>query len=450
MKLLDLFRKHRQVPKGLYSGRIRTEDSAFRAHLRVEEDGSGILSLNASRILRLNPTATEIAYHFIKGLKEEETLILMKKRYRAGREAIKKDIDNLYKVMNTMGRTDNVCPLTDLGITIHEPYSREISAPMRMDVALTYKCQNRCSHCYNEPERKLASELTREQWFEVLKKCEAAAIPHIVFTGGEPTLVEFLPELVAYAEDLGLVTGINTNGRKLMDEAYVTGLKEAGLDHVQITLESPDEAVHDAMVNEKGAYRETMLGLQNALKTGIFTMTNTTITRANKESVKAMPKFLRENGVSTFAVNSIIFSGKGASSGSHLTKEELVPLLDELAKGARDNGLRFIWYTPTRYCELNPVEMGLGVKQCTAARLSMAIEPDGGVIPCQSYYKSVGHILRDDWKTIWNNDLCRKLREPQKPLKECETCADLSLCGGGCPLENQCDSFTCREVHSGG
>ena len=334
MKLLDLFKKHRQVPKGLYSGRIRTEDFAFRAHLRVEEDGSGILSLNASRILRLNPTATEIAYHFIKGLKEEETLILMKKRYRAGREAIKKDIDNLYRVMNTMGRTDNVCPLTDLGITIHEPYSREISAPMRMDIALTYRCQNRCSHCYNEPERKLAQELTREQWFEVLKRCEAAAIPHIVFTGGEPTLVEFLPELVAYAEDLGLVTGINTNGRKLMDEAYVTGLKEAGLDHVQITLESPDEAIHDAMVNEKEAYRETMLGLRNALKSGIFTMTNTTITRANKESIKAMPKFLKENGVSTFAVNSIIFSGKGAASGSHLTKEELIPLLDELAKGA--------------------------------------------------------------------------------------------------------------------
>jgi len=449
MNILDYFKKHKPVPQGLYSGRISAGDATFRAHLRVEKGGGGILSLNASRILHLNPTATEIAYHFIKGLKEEEAITLMRKRYRAGSEVIRKDVDNLYKVIGTLGRTDQVCPLTDLGIAMHEPYSSEISAPLRMDIALTYKCQNRCSHCYNEPERKL-NELSKEQWLDVLRNCEKAAIPHVVFTGGEPTLVEFLPELVGYAEDLGLVTGLNTNGRKLKDDAYVISLKDAGLDHVQITLESPDEEVHDSMVNEKGAFRETMLGLKNALKSGIFTMTNTTITKANRESLKAMPKFLKENGVSTFAVNSIIFSGKGAASNSHLTKEELVPLLDEMARGAREHGLRFIWYTPTKYCELNPVGMGLGVKQCTAARLSMAVEPNGDVIPCQSYYKSVGNILKDEWKKIWDNELCKKLRSPQKPLKECETCDDLSLCGGGCPLENDCDSFTCREVHSGG
>lgn len=449
MNFLDLLKKHKPVVKGLYSGRIQADGATFRAHLRVEADGSGILSLNASRILRLNTAATEIAYHFIKGLKEEEAITLMRKRYRANREVIKNDVDNLYKIINTLGQTDKVCPLTDLGIAIHEPYSKEISAPMRMDLALTYKCQNRCSHCYNEPERKLG-ELRKEEWFDVLKRCEGAAIPHVVFTGGEPTLVEFLPELIAYAEDLGLVTGLNTNGRKLKDDSYAKGLKDSGLDHLQITLESPDEAVHDSMSGEKGAFRETMEGLKNAMKSGIFTMTNTTITKANKESIKAMPKFLKENGVSTFAVNSIIFSGKGAASNSNLTKEELIPLLDELARGARDNELRFIWYTPTKYCELNPVQMGLGVKQCTAARLSMAVEPNGDVIPCQSYYKSIGNILKNDWRKIWDNELCKKLREPQKPMKECETCADLSLCGGGCPLENECESFTCREIHSGG
>ena len=62
-------------------------------------------------------------------------------------------------------------------------------------------------------------------------------IPHIIFTGGEPTLREDLPELIAHAEHNGQITGLNTNARRLSDARYVEKLVEAGLDHVQITLE---------------------------------------------------------------------------------------------------------------------------------------------------------------------------------------------------------------------
>ena len=71
-------------------------------------------------------------------------------------------------------------------------------------------------------------------------------IPHVVFTGGEPTLRPDLPELIAHAEQNGQITGINTNGRKLKDPAFLQSLVDAGLDHVQITLESHDPAIHDA------------------------------------------------------------------------------------------------------------------------------------------------------------------------------------------------------------
>ena len=65
-------------------------------------------------------------------------------------------------------------------------------------------------------------------------------IPHIVFTGGEPTLRDDLPELIAHAEKNGQITGLNTNARRLSDPDYVEQLVEAGLDHVQITVESHD------------------------------------------------------------------------------------------------------------------------------------------------------------------------------------------------------------------
>ncbi|NIV39991.1 MAG: radical SAM protein, partial [Anaerolineae bacterium] len=59
-------------------------------------------------------------------------------------------------------------------------------------------------------------------------------------------------------EDIGLITGLQTNGRKLADRAYLDELLLAGLDHIQITLESHDAAIHDRMVGVEGAWAETV------------------------------------------------------------------------------------------------------------------------------------------------------------------------------------------------
>ncbi len=64
----------------------------------------------------------------------------------------------------------------------------------------------------------------------------------------------------------------------------------------------------------------------------------------------------------------------------------------------------------------------LGVKGCTAALYNMCVEPDGAVLPCQSYYQPLGNLLADPWETIWNHELAVSLRE-RKPVPE--KCHDL-------------------------
>ena len=64
----------------------------------------------------------------------------------------------------------------------------------------------------------------------------------------------------------------------------------------------------------------------------------------------------------------------------------------------------------------------------------MCIEPDGAVIPCQSFYKTLGNILQDPWDSIWNHDLSLWLRERRYVPEECLDCLMLNECGGGCPL----------------
>ena len=179
--------------------------------------------------------------------------------------------------------TDDPCPICDLDVETITPFSRQPSAPYRMDLALTYRCNNRCIHCYNETSRA-QNELSTSEWKSVLDRVWSLGIPHVVFTGGEPTLKDDLPELIAYAEHLGLITGLNTNGRRLSQTDYLQQLVDAGLDHVQITLESHDPSIHDAIVASSGAWEQTVAGIQNALNTKLFVMTNTTLLRSNSQN----------------------------------------------------------------------------------------------------------------------------------------------------------------------
>ena len=80
------------------------------------------------------------------------------------------------------------------------------------------------------------------------------------------------------------------------------------------------------------------------------------------------------------------------------------------------------------------MQLELGVKGCTAALYNMCVEPDGAVIPCQSYYQPIGSILTDPWEKIWNHQLAGSLRKREYIPDKCSDCLLLAECGGGCPL----------------
>jgi radical SAM protein with 4Fe4S-binding SPASM domain len=304
-----------------------------------------------------------------------------------------------------------------------------------MDLAITYRCNNDCAHCYNARERNFP-ELHTENWKHILDQLWALGVPHIVFTGGEATLRNDLPELIAHAESNGQITGLNTNARRLADEKYVQKLMDAGLDHVQVTVESCDEQIHDEMMRAKGAFKQTIQGLKNVLATRLYVMTNTTMLRTNVHKIPNTLDFLAELGVPTIGLNALIYSGRGQTVGTGLPEKDLPPLLDLARQKTDARGQRLIWYTPTQYCHFDPMQLELGVKGCTAALYNMCVEPDGKVIPCQSYYQPLGSLLEDSWESIWNHELAVSLRERRFAPAKCAGCALFAECGGGCPLSS--------------
>jgi radical SAM protein with 4Fe4S-binding SPASM domain len=444
---------------GLYHYQRQTYSEKSRVHLRLDADGHGTLIVNANRIMHLNPTAALMAYLILEGADEAESVRAIQKQYRVNRKQALTDLSTFNLQLENLVRPDGACPIhgdydisSTAVISVVAPFSARPSAPYRMDLALTYRCNNDCAHCYNiRPNPPIPpslegkegaggigpGELSTDDWKRILDKAWELGIPHIIFTGGEPTLRNDLPELVAHAERNGQITGLNTNARRLSDARYVETLVAAGLDHVQITLESHDPEIHDRMVRAKGAWPQTVAGLKNALASPLYVMTNTTMLQVNAPGMSETLDFLAELGVPTVGLNALIYSGRGATVGTGLPERDLTPLLEIARAKAEAHGQRLIWYTPTQYCNFDPMQMDLGVKGCTAALYNMCVEPDGGVLPCQSYYQPLGNLLKDPWDSIWNHELAVKLRERQGLPEKCNGCALLSECGGGCPLQFQ-------------
>ncbi len=420
----------------LYHYERNASGERSRIHLRVDPDGSGLLLVNASRVVHLNPTAAFMARLVLEEIPDEQAIQAIRRQYQVARSQAVRDYAQIKTQIDELARPDGACPVHELDLEITAPFSARPGAPYRMDLAITYRCNNDCAHCYNARPRDYP-ELNGEAWKAIIDRLWEIGIPHVVFTGGEPTLRSDLLELVAYAQQKGQITGLNTNGRRLSDARFVAQLVEAGLDHVQITLESHDAQIHDHMVHAGGAWQQTVAGIRNVLDTPLYVMTNTTLLQHNAPALSESLDFLAELGVPTVGLNALIYAGKGQSAGSGLDESQLMPLLEIARRKTRAHEQRLVWYTPTQYCNFDPMLLELGVKGCTAALYNMCVEPNGAVIPCQSYYQPLGYIQRDSWDSIWNHDLAISLRERRHIAEKCKDCVLLAECGGGCPLHPQ-------------
>ncbi|MCU0520733.1 MAG: radical SAM protein [Anaerolineae bacterium] len=439
------FRSAPRPAPGLHTYSLLLEGRQRRVHLRIEPDGAGALFVDVTDVIHLNPTAVAMVKPALDGVPQAQTVAQLARQYRGvARSELTRATASMYDLVAQLKSDGFGCPTCAMATHLDflPVFSTPVTAPYKVDLALTYACNNACPHCYNEPERFAMGSLTVEDWCRVLDKLAGIGVPHVILTGGEPTLLPLLPDLIRYADGLGQIVGMNTNGRRLAEPDFAAALAVAGLNHVQVTLESCFPAVHDRMVATPGAFDETVRGIRNALASGLHTITNTTVTRENQDHVLDTVRFVHDLGLTTFALNGIIYAGGGSATPNAIPAEEMAALLVAVRDEAETLGMRFLWYTVTDYCRLSPLALGLAPKRCNAAEYSICIEPNGDVLPCQSYYVSAGNILFDPWEAIWNSDLFLSFRNREQAPgtaglpDACGDCPDLEMCGGGCRLEH--------------
>lgn len=399
----------------------------------------------------LDRTAAEFVAHIIdamwlyqRGDGDESRSVIdyvvgkMTEKYSSGllpwgkvkREKILSDLNRLFGTL--MSVADGACPV-EAGLEAKELEYGKWIAPARMDLALTYRCNLKCPKCY-VGERKIGRELVTSEWVNVYEVLWKTGVPQVVFTGGEPTLRDDLVELVGEADEF--VTGLVTNGTRLSELAE--SLRNASLDYAQVTVESHDPSIHDRVTCAEGSHAKTVAGIEKALGIGLQVVTNTTLTKTNAASFGETIRWLHGLGVRNAACNTLICSGHGIEHKKENGLDD-ASLKEVLAAGCRtasELGLALQWYSPTCYEQgIDPIELGLGIKTCSAAAHNMTVQPDGTVLPCQSWPDSVGNILEDEWSAIWRHPTCVKLRDHLFKPGECRDCEHENTCGGGCPLD---------------
>ncbi len=358
---------HYQSPPG--------DEPAYRLHLRLQKDGSGLLIVNAATVLHLNPSAAEYAFHMMKGTPAEDVAKSLSKRYRVNKDIAMRDFSDFRDRIQTLIHTPDLDPVSYLDFERVAPHSQALTAPLRLDCALTYRLPagDKAEHA---PVKRVDRELTAEEWQSILDKAWHAGIPHVTFTGGEPTLRDDLPALIAHAEKNGQVCGLLTDGLKLADKKYLNQLLQTGLDHLLFILQ-PDE---------KASWK----ALDAILPEDLYTTVHLTVTPKNiRKADEVLEKLAK------LEVKSLSLSASDAS-----LKDEMQKLRNQ----ATGLGLTLRWDLPVPYSADNPVAAEVvddGIPD-GAGKAWLYVEPDGDVLPAQGEAdKVLGNFLKDAWEKIY-------------------------------------------------
>ena len=371
----ERFTPAKPLPAGSYTYQSNPDEPSYRLHLRMQPDGSGILIVNAATVLHLNPTATEYAYHMMKNTTPDNVARALASRYNIKRDTALQDYIDIRERIQTMIHTPDLDPVSYLDFERVTPHSQNLTAPLRLDCALTYQLPVGADASV-APTKRVDRELTTEEWKTILDKAWQAGIPHVTLTGGEPTLRPDLAEIISHAEKNGQVCGLLSDGLKFADKDYLQTLLQTGLDHLLFILQPDNKASWKA--------------LETIMPEDLFTTVHLTLTRSNAAQADETLQKLAKLGVNSLSLS--------------VATADLKEMFESLQNLAASLDMTLRWDLPVPYSLDNPVAFETSDDNIPAGagKVWLYIEPDGDVLPAQGLADQImGNFLKNSFGEIY-------------------------------------------------
>jgi pyrroloquinoline quinone biosynthesis protein E len=275
--------------------------------------------------------------------------------------------------------------------------------PLGLLAELTHRCPLGCPYCSNPltlaPRER---ELDAAAWARVFREAAELGVLQVHLSGGEPAARRDLVEITAAAHAAGLYTNLITSAVGLTPET-LAALDQAGLDHVQISIQDSEAASADRIAGYQGAFARKQALAAEVVRRGLPLTVNAVIHRANIDRIADMVKLALRLSAKRIEIAHVQYYGwalrnRAALMPSREQVERAVAAVDELRR--RHRGEIVIDAVVPDYYARYP-------KPCVGGwgRRSLNVMPDGVVLPCHAAQTIPGlefwsvreHSLADIW-----------------------------------------------------
>nr|WP_244306342.1 pyrroloquinoline quinone biosynthesis protein PqqE [Paraburkholderia lacunae] len=308
------------------------------------------------------------------------------------------------------------------------------SPPLWLLAELTYRCPLHCAFCYNPVDfAKHGTELDTGTWCDVITQARRMGAAQIGFSGGEPLVRDDLETLVAHARGLGFYTNLITSGVGL-NETRISGLKDAGLDHIQLSFQDSTREVNDFVSSTKTF--ELKQRVARLIKAHGYPMVlNCVLHRYNLPHVGQIIEMALDMGADYLELANTQYYG-----WAMLNREQLMPTSEQLQEAEATvnryrerlgDRCRILFVVPD-YFETRP-------KACMNGwgSVFLGIAPDGTALPCHAARSLPGlelpnvhdASLRDIW---YDSHAFNAFRGDGWMREPCRSCDERDTDHGGC------------------
>jgi PqqA peptide cyclase len=298
--------------------------------------------------------------------------------------------------------------------------------PFTLIAELSYQCPLHCPYCSNPVDiggERYRRELETEDWLRAFQEARALGVLQLALTGGEPMLRRDLVELCAGAREAGLYSSLITAGT-LFTRERAQALKTAGLDHVQVSIQSPDPVDNDRIAGNR-SFEKKIAAARHAKELDFPLTINCVLHRHNLDRIEQLLELAFDLGAQRLELANTQYYGWAVPN-----QRALMPRRDQLER-AEEAVRRFrervgprvdvLWVLPDFYEELpKPCMGGWG-------RTAMVIAPNGDVLPCHAASTIPGlefdNVRERALAWIWNeSEAFARFRGTGWMHEPCRTC----------------------------
>lgn len=302
----------------------------------------------------------------------------------------------------------------------------KLNIPLSVQLDLTYRCNERCVHCYLDHQDY--GEMSTTEIKRLLEEMAESGVFILTLSGGEIFLRHDFFEILEYARrKLTFCVKLKTNAI-LIREQEAARIRDLGVESIQISIYSHRPGVHDAITLVPGSLKRSLDAARFLKAQGLRVILANVLMAQNLQDYQAVRALAAELGLES------------------TIDPTITPMMDGersvLRLGIDGEALRQVFRDPSlvgnveEFCAIASAadENSLEALPCSASHTTCYISPYGDVFPCVQFPLPTGNVRKQRFLDIWrSSDRMNQVRSIRlKHLTTCTSCTHVSKCSR-CP-----------------